>query len=828
MEKAIKNTSIRLRGKHPLRVFIAVMLLALFAFPVNAKEPVRIGVLANLGKETAVRMWTPTADYLTASLPAHSFTIVPLSFDEINQAVERKEVDFVLTNPGIYVELEYTYGVTRIATLDTLWKGKEYNSFGGVIFTRADRGDINELRDLKSKAFAAVHETSYGGWRAAFRELKAGGIDPRRHFSRLLFSGESQEQPVFAVRDGKADAGTARTGILERLTKEGRIRLGDFKILNPQKVEGFPLLLSTRLYPEWAFARLRHTRDMIAKKVAAALLGIPADSPAAKAGGIAGFTVPLDYQPVYELMKDLRIGPYKNYGKLTLEDALRKYWYAAVLVIFAAVLSFYFAAYVKKTNVRLEARVKERTALLEREINERKRAEEELSRISEKRKELEFIVNKSRVIAFLWKAEENWPVEFVTENISQFGYAPEDLLSGSLPFAKMVHPEDLERVAREVSHYSQAGADEFVQEYRIVARSGEVRWVNDQTFVRRDNNKITHYQGIVFDITERRRAEEALRENERKYQELVENANSIILRWTRDGVVTFINEYGQDFFGYSEAELLGKNVVGTIVPETDTAGRNLTPLMDEICANPKTFEHNVNENMRRDGSRVWIAWTNKAVLDSQGRVKEVFSVGTDITGRKRAEKALQESEERLRLSTELANVAVWEYSFITNSMSRSNNHDRLYGLAWQATWDINVFLNATHPDDREFSHEVIQKSVAAAGPDQCEFDFRVVYPDQSIHWLMVVGQVVERNAEGQGIIVRGCLVDITGRKRAEEEIRKLNAELEQRVKERTAELENKIAEIERMNKLFVGRELRMVELKEKMSQIEKEIEKLRR
>jgi len=168
----------------------------------------------------------------------------------------------------------------------------------------------------------------------------------------------------------------------------------------------------------------------------------------------------------------------------------------------------------------------------------------------------------------------------------------------------------------------------------------------------------------------------------------------------------------------------------------------------------------------------------------------------DITERKRVSEELRKSEERLRLSTELANVAVWEYDFISNSMSRSSNHDQLYELEWQEKWDINTFLNATHPDDREYSNSFIQKSVAVGGPDNYKFDFRVVYPDQSIHWLNVTGQVVERNTEGQGIIVRGTLIDITERKKAEEEIKKLNAELEQRVLERTAQLENVNKELE--------------------------------
>ncbi|EXI77862.1 MAG: Non-motile and phage-resistance protein [Candidatus Accumulibacter appositus] len=129
--------------------------------------------------------------------------------------------------------------------------------------------------------------------------------------------------------------------------------------------------------------------------------------------------------------------------------------------------------------------------------------------------------------------------------------------------------------------------------------------------------------------------------------------------------------------------------------------------------------------------------------------------------------ALRESEERLRLSTELANVAVWEYRFANDSMARSPNHDQLYGLAWQTDWEMSTFLNATHPEDRELSLATIQKSVAPGGPDDYTFDFRVVYPDQSVHWLMVIGQVVERASDGQGTVVRGCLMDITQRKQVQ-------------------------------------------------------------
>ncbi|HYG34317.1 MAG TPA: PAS domain S-box protein, partial [Clostridia bacterium] len=146
------------------------------------------------------------------------------------------------------------------------------------------------------------------------------------------------------------------------------------------------------------------------------------------------------------------------------------------------------------------------------------------------------------------------------------------------------------------------------------------------------------------DITERRRAEVQVSESERKYRELVELANSIILRWTPEGRITFLNEFGQKFLGYTAEEIIGRHVVGTIVPETESTGRDLRPLMEQVCANPKAFELNINENLRRNGERVWIAWTNRTVLDEKRQVKEVLSVGTDITERRRLEEQLRQAQ----------------------------------------------------------------------------------------------------------------------------------------------------------------------------------------
>lgn len=148
----------------------------------------------------------------------------------------------------------------------------------------------------------------------------------------------------------------------------------------------------------------------------------------------------------------------------------------------------------------------------------------------------------------------------------------------------------------------------------------------------------------VQDTTERKRTEEALLQNERKYRELVDNANSIILRLNMRGDILFMNEFGLKFFGWAAEEITGQNVVGTIVPETDSAGCDLSQLLQQIFQKPTDFEQNTNENMLRDGSRVWVSWANKMVVDAEGRAVEVFAVGTDITERKRA----QDEKEKLQ------------------------------------------------------------------------------------------------------------------------------------------------------------------------------------
>jgi PAS domain S-box-containing protein len=139
-----------------------------------------------------------------------------------------------------------------------------------------------------------------------------------------------------------------------------------------------------------------------------------------------------------------------------------------------------------------------------------------------------------------------------------------------------------------------------------------------------------------------------LKESEKKYRELVENANSIILRRDPAGKITFFNEYAQRFFGLSEKEILGKNMIGTIVPEKDSQGNDQTKALLAIGTDPGQYPTHEYENRRSNGERVWVSWTNRALHDPQGKVVEILCIGNDVTALREAEREKKALEARLQ------------------------------------------------------------------------------------------------------------------------------------------------------------------------------------
>ena len=186
--------------------------------------------------------------------------------------------------------------------------------------------------------------------------------------------------------------------------------------------------------------------------------------------------------------------------------------------------------------------------------------------------------------------------------------------------------------------------------------------------------------------TELEHTQEMLNVSEDKYRLLVENADCIILRMSKKGKITFFNEFAQKFFGYTERQILGKNIIGTIIPEKDSSGLNIEKYIRDIKLQPELYTTYENENICKDGRRVWVTWANKAIHDEQRNVTEILCVGHDITERKHIEKQLQLLAAAVRNSNDAITIQDLEGSIISWNLGA----ERIYGYGEAEAMKMNI------------------------------------------------------------------------------------------------------------------------------------------
>ncbi len=297
-----------------------------------------------------------------------------------------------------------------------------------------------------------------------------------------------------------------------------------------------------------------------------------------------------------------------------------------------------------------------------RDITDRKRSEEAL-RTSQL--QLSEAADLAHIVYWELDAEEETVLVFNDSFYAFYGTTAEQeggyRMTWEEYVRRFIHPDDRPAVVAGVEQIaSRPGLPIPDVEHRIIRRDGKVRHiVVRSTIVRDESGRIVKRFGANQDITDRKNKDLALLESEKQYRDLVESANSIILRLDGKANVIFMNEFAQRFFGYSENEIIGRNVVGAIVPETESTGRDLKNMFQDLLSDPDRHASNVNENMRRSGERLWVAWANKPVFDENGKLKEITCIGNDVTDRKLAEDALEESEAKFRDLTEKSLVGIY-------------------------------------------------------------------------------------------------------------------------------------------------------------------------
>jgi sigma-B regulation protein RsbU (phosphoserine phosphatase) len=273
----------------------------------------------------------------------------------------------------------------------------------------------------------------------------------------------------------------------------------------------------------------------------------------------------------------------------------------------------------------LQEKVRLLEAALEKERAQHRKIEDAL-------KMSRLIVEKSPVVLFRRTAGQELQLEYISENISRFGYSPKEFLTGERSFREILHPDDMERVTREVHEYADKDVEEYVQTYRCLTKDGEVRWVEDQTSVVRDENgNKTHNQGILIDITERKSAEESLRKSEEKFRRIVETAAEGFILMDENFRISDVNETYCRMTGYGREELLGKSPFELT---TEPFRHFLQSRKETLLAQERReFECSL---VARDGRAIPVLAHGNTLRDDSGRVIGNMAFITDMTEQKKA------------------------------------------------------------------------------------------------------------------------------------------------------------------------------------------------
>jgi len=244
----------------------------------------------------------------------------------------------------------------------------------------------------------------------------------------------------------------------------------------------------------------------------------------------------------------------------------------------------------------------------------------------------QLIVNRSPVILFRRKAGEDRQLEYISDNLRNFGYTPKELFNGEISFKDIVYEKDMDQLREEVQRFADADVEEYTQQYRIITKSGEIRWVDDQTSVVRDDTgtKI-HNQGILIDITDRKLAEEKLRKSEEKFRRIVETAAEGFLLMDEDLKIIDVNEAYCGMLGYTRDELLGK----TPLELATDASRAYMLAQKETILSPE-YRELEGSVVAKDGRIIPILIHGNTLRDDNEAVIGNMAFVTDMTEHKKA------------------------------------------------------------------------------------------------------------------------------------------------------------------------------------------------
>ena len=583
--------------------------------------PTRIGVLAHKGTAVCKEMWEPTMAYLSRTIPGRRFELVPLNFDEVEPAVRSESIDFLICHAAMYVDMEVKYGVSRIMTLRNRVGDQIVSEYGGVIFCRSDRTDVRRLSDVPGKRLAAVDRLAFGGWLMALREFKAAGINPERDCARLFFL-DTHADVVRAVLSGAADVGTVRTDTIERMVANGELRMDAIRVIPADSLEArgsvYPYVHSTRLYPEWPLAKLHATSDALAAALTVSLLSMPAESPAALAAESGGWGVCLNYTSVHDCLRELRVTPYENYGRIGVRELWRQHrsWIVVIGFLVPALVA-----------ALLLVRARQRALLL---IGGRNRL------ILQSAGEGIIGVDASGLTTFVNPAAERL-----------LGYSADELLGRGL---------------HDLTHHTKPDGSPYPRhECPIYAafRDGVVHRGDDERFYRKDGTAfpITYSSRPIFeegkvtgavvcfrDIAAQKHAQEAVRRSEMKFRTLYDSTSDAVMLLDEKGFFD-CNQATLAMFGCASLEEFCSKHPADVSPPGQPCGTDSMTLANLRIATA----------MDKGSHR--FEWTHKRIDTGQSFPAEVLLNAMELDGKQVLQAVVRDMTDARRAGEKLRNLS---------------------------------------------------------------------------------------------------------------------------------------------------------------------------
>jgi len=568
-----------------------------------------LGVFAYRPKEILQKRYQPLADYLSAQLGDTRVELQVLDQNEIELALQRKQLDLVFTNPSHYILLRSRYNLTgALATLVSMESGQAVSSLGGVIITRAKSGELARLADLKGRSIAAPGSKYLGGYQTQAYELLQAGVH-LPHQVELQIIG-NHDAVVTTVLAGKAEFGFIRTGIIEELSREGKLDPTQLRVINAQQTPGFPYAHSTRLYPEWAFVALPQVGSRNVRKIASSLMALDENHPAAHAAGIGGFAPPGDYLPVENLARALRMPPFDQTPTFTLCEVWLRWqgiWISLIGLVSAILMLQVW-------------RLSSRNRALQKLGRENQQAE-----LALRESEQHFRTLANSGSALIWTSGIDDRRDFFNETWLRFtGRRLDQELDNG--WVEGVFSEDVEPYWQAHSEASQRH-EPFDIEYRLRDANGNYRWILEQGRPRYGSaGNFIGFIGHCYDIAERKQSVEKLQ----LAANVFTSASEGIMITNADGIIVDVNQAFTVITGYSSSEAIGNKA--SILKSERQSPQFYTELWRSLAVNGRWSGEIWNR--RKNGEIYPEHLTISAVRDRDYRTLHYVGLFLDITAQK--------------------------------------------------------------------------------------------------------------------------------------------------------------------------------------------------